>query len=75
MERDEINRRFRYHKNHSEQDVSRMETIRAALKTAAMTVYELTPECREQALAITKLEEACFFAIAAIARPPATLET
>lgn len=67
MNQDEINRRFTYHPPASDQ-VGRYERLRAGAKVLAMDIVDLTPESREQSLAITALEEAVFWANAAIAR-------
>lgn len=45
-----------------------VETVRATFAAAAATVMAYTPASREQSLVLTKLEEASFFAVAAIAR-------
>ncbi len=44
------------------------EAIRAKAKEFAYLIEELTPKCREQSVAITKLEEVMFWANAAVAR-------
>lgn len=44
------------------------EHLRAEGKKLAATIYQATPVCREQSLAITKVEEAIFWANAALAR-------
>jgi hypothetical protein len=46
----------------------RHETIRAGAALFADTILDLTPDSREQALAITHLEQAVMWANAAIAR-------
>lgn len=63
----EIDRRF----NHHPPDTDRIEKhqgIRTAFKYVAQVVVVQTPSSREQSLAITALEEAAFWANAAIAR-------
>lgn len=46
-----------------------MDAFRAKYKELALLVADcLPPSCREQSMALTKLEEACFFTIAALAR-------
>lgn len=59
--------RFTYHPPKDGQ-TERYETLRAHAKDLALHIVESTPESREQSLAITKLEEAVFWANAAIAR-------
>jgi hypothetical protein len=44
------------------------EKLRNKAKELAYLIEELTPGCREQSLAMTKLEEVIFFANAAVAR-------
>lgn len=44
------------------------ETMRAAAKGLATFIVKQTPPSREQSLALTKIEEAVFWANAAIAR-------
>lgn len=51
-------------------DAERHARLRLALWTAARSVVEITPGGREQSLAITHLEEAMFWANAAVAREP-----
>jgi len=45
-----------------------MDALRAETKKLAHLIVDKTPGCREQSLALTKLEEALFYAIAAVAR-------
>jgi len=45
-----------------------MDSLRTCHKSLAAMVTELTPPSREQSLAITALEEALFWANAAVAR-------
>lgn len=47
-----------------------MSAVRGACKVTAQVVLNVTPASREQSLALTKLEEAMFWANAAIARNP-----
>jgi len=67
--RADLETRFNYH-TPTEEKKRRHETIRTQLKAAAMIVIENTPRAPEQTLAIRKLEEAMFWANAAIARYP-----
>lgn len=65
----ELRNRFTYHKpivklNQQE----RYEDIRAKALQLATLLLEITPESREQSLAITCLEEVVFWSNAAIAR-------
>ena len=50
--------------------INKHADVRQACLDAARTIVINTPACREQSSAITKLEEAMFFANAAIARNP-----
>lgn len=67
MTHEEIKNRFSYHAPTEEQK-ERYEAIRYKASIFAAYINEYCPESREQALAITKLEEAVMWANAAIAR-------
>jgi hypothetical protein len=69
MNQADVDRIFDYHDPDPESR-EKHESIRAAFKKLAITCSNL-PAGRERALVMTKLEEASFFAHAAIARPPA----
>jgi hypothetical protein len=58
---------FTYHSPVRDQ-VDRYPMIRDEAKELAVTIVKLTPPSREQSVALTKLEEAVFWANAAIAR-------
>jgi hypothetical protein len=63
----DIRHRFAYHAPDAAK-VQRHQTIRQAIETSALDVVEFTRPSREQSLALTHLEEAMFWANAAIAR-------
>jgi hypothetical protein len=64
----EIETRFTYHAP-KEGQPAKYECLRSGAKTLAKLILaKCPPECRETSLAITKLEEAIFWANAAIAR-------
>lgn len=63
----DIDNRFDYHAPTAEKRVLH-EEVRAQVKMTAAFIDELVPDGREKALALTKLEEALFWANAAIAR-------
>ncbi|OMF35327.1 hypothetical protein BK133_11305 [Paenibacillus sp. FSL H8-0548] len=63
----QIENNFSYHPP-KEGQPAKCEAIRSLGKGMAIAVDELTPDSREKSLAITKLEEAIFWANAAIAR-------
>lgn len=66
---DELARRFDYHPPESQDIVERHEQVREVCFGAAEELIMLTgAPSREQSLAITKLEEAMFWANGAIAR-------
>jgi hypothetical protein len=66
---DQLAHRFQFHPADSENTQEAHQTVRDVLLDAADKIVETTgPSTREQALAITKLEEAMFWANAAIAR-------
>lgn len=67
ISQEEIENRFTYHKPIGNQQ-QRYQDIRLMAKNLAVSIVEMTPESREQSLAFTKLEEAVFWANAAIAR-------
>lgn len=64
---DKINNNFTYHAPKTDQQ-ERYVHLRDTAKDLAYIILENTPVSREQSLAITKLEEAIFWANAAIAR-------
>ena len=64
---DEIDIRFTYHPPHGDQP-ERFSDLRATAKVLAEAIVAQTPASREQSLALTALEEAVFWANAAIAR-------
>lgn len=65
----EIDRRFDFVKDLGYEQTEACIRVRAMAKQLARTIGRDTPRGREQSLAITKLEEALHFAIAAIVRP------
>lgn len=65
---EEIARRFTSHPCESWQ-IENMIAVRDAIRTAAEVVDGVSPDGREKSLAVTALEEAVFWANAAIARP------
>lgn len=67
MKTAELDNRFTYH-SPQEGQPERYEAIRDKAKELAILIVEDTPEGREQSLAVTKIEEAVMWAIAAIAR-------
>ena len=61
--------RFTYHPPKEDlNQVERYQAIRAEVHSAATVINNRCPESREKSLAITHLEEAVFWANAAIAR-------
>lgn len=74
MEKADIENRFNYHAPDDEKR-QRHEVVREELKTVALIVNDLCPEGREKSTAITKLEEAMYWANAAIARNPVHVVT
>lgn len=67
MTKEEINKRFRYHAPKGDQP-DRYDRIRSHARIMACLISEVVPESREQALALTHLEQACMWANAGIAR-------
>lgn len=67
MSKIDTENRFTYHKPFGDQP-TRYEKLRAKAKELAELIVQLTPESREQSLAITELESAVMWANASIAR-------
>ena len=67
MDNDELNKRFTYHAPFGDQP-RRYEDIRRNAYTFAGFLVASCPESRELSLALTNLEQAVFWANAAIAR-------
>jgi hypothetical protein len=63
----QIDKIFTYHSPKDDQP-ERYVTLRDTAKSLAYIIVKNTPPSREQSLAITHLEEAIFYANAAIAR-------
>lgn len=64
----DLDNRFDFHPATTEEKKNEHSSIRMAAKALAEKVEAEVPPGREQALAITKIEEAMFWANAAIAR-------
>lgn len=64
--KEDITSIFTYHAPKTDQP-ERYERIRESARGLAQLILSLTPESREQSLAITKLQEVVMFANAAIA--------
>lgn len=67
MSPEDLNNRFDYH---APDDARKRdhEDVRQTVKVAASNLNAMLPECREKSLVMTHLEEAMFWANAAIAR-------
>ena len=63
----DLENRFTYHAPHGDQP-DRYAALRSRAHTLANEIDETCPDSREKSLAITKLEEAVFWANASIAR-------
>lgn len=70
MDSNDLKNRFEYHKPANELVALHHGRIRETLYDVALVIDDLCPDGREKSLAITKLEEAMFWANAAIARNP-----
>ncbi|ONK10369.1 hypothetical protein [Streptomyces sp. MP131-18] len=64
----DIEHRFAFHAASRQEKRDEHTSARQAIRQAADRINELCPDGREKALAIIKLEEAMFWANAAIAR-------
>jgi hypothetical protein len=65
---EELNKRFSYHPPIDENQTGRYEEIRGYAKNFARILKQRCPDSREFFIAMTKIEEAVFWANAAIAR-------
>ena len=68
MSASDITHRFEFHPATSAEKKLDHSSIRYACKSLAVNIDNNVPDGREKALAITKIEEAMFWANAAIAR-------
>lgn len=68
MEMRELTNRFEYHPPVTPQRVRDHEKARKLFQVLAIDLNEALPEGREKSLVMTKIEEAMFWANAAIAR-------
>lgn len=64
----EVHQRFAYHQPSTDDVARRHQTVRDLHGGLAIQLMSLCPESRELSLAITRLEEAMFWANAAVAR-------
>lgn len=67
MDSIEIERRVTYHPPNGEA-ITRHGLVRNIIAEAMKTISTVVPDCREQSVALTKIEEAMFWANAGIAR-------
>lgn len=65
---DDLEKRFAFHPADTELRRNKHEYVRAVMRQVADSMDVSLPEGREKALVLTKLEEAMFWANAAIAR-------
>jgi len=63
-----LTERFRYHPAATPGRAEQHNDVRASLLRVAQDLNDVVPEGREKALMLTKLEEAMFWANAAVAR-------
>lgn len=70
MDNDDLTIRFQYHPPKNEHTKNHHEQVRQACWDAARIFNRLCVDGRELSLAVTKLEEALFWANASIARHP-----
>jgi hypothetical protein len=65
---EDIEHRFAFHTASTQEKRDEHTSVRAAHRDLALKVLHDAPDGREKALALTKIEEAMFWANAAIAR-------
>lgn len=65
---DDLLHRFSYHAPVTDDRRSAHDEVRKLLHQAALRIVLITPDTRETSLAVTKLEEAMFWANASVAR-------
>lgn len=70
MEAADLDARFRHHPPRTPERVEAHEYARSLVRALADELNDTLPEGREKSLVITRLEEALFWANAAIARQP-----
>ena len=68
----DLENRFQFHPANSEAARDAHQGVREACHSCASVLVQNTPKGREQSLAITKIEEAMFWANAAVARARGT---
>lgn len=64
----DLAKRFEYHPPKTQTAIEMHQDVRSECLSIALSFNQTLPEGREKALAITKLEEAMFWANASIAR-------
>ena len=74
MLQSDIDTRFDFHAAPDKEKRDRHTSMRLACKKAAESINDQAPDSREKSIAITKLEEAMFWANAAVARVTDTKE-
>jgi hypothetical protein len=67
-EHDLLDHNLTNHKPADDLLVMKMERLRADAKGLGHSILAHAPDCRERSLALTNLEQACMWAIAAMAR-------
>ena len=68
IDRTEVDNRFAYHRPSSKDIERKHDGIRELCAVLAEALIDTCPESRELSLALTKLDEVCMYANAAVAR-------
>lgn len=66
--RERVEHNLSYHKPKLDITQMKMDQVRTRMLDISYSIIDLVPDGREQSVALTKIEEACMWAIAGLAR-------